>query len=108
MQVHVGDDDTAVEAAVGDSLVIALPENGTTGYQWTVSATGDAVVVDTDELAPPESAAPGAAGRRLVTLRAAQAGNAVVTMRLERPWETLAAKQRRLAVTVHASPAGGP
>ncbi len=79
MQVHVGDDDTAVEAAVGDSLVIALPENGTTGYQWTVSASGDAVVVDTDEFRPPESAAPGAAGHRLVTLRATRAGNAVVT-----------------------------
>ena len=106
MQVHVGDEDTSVEATVGDSLVIALPENGTTGYQWNVSATGDAVVVDSDEFAPPESGAPGATGRRMVTLRATRPGNAVVTMRLERPWETLAAKRRRLAVTVRPSPAG--
>ena len=107
MQVHVGDDDTAVEAAVGDSLVIALPENGTTGYQWTVSAAGDAVVVETDEFAPPGSAAPGAAGQRLVTLRATRTGTAVVDMRLERPWEALATRRRRLRVTIRGSATSG-
>jgi predicted secreted protein len=102
MEVHVGENDQAVEAAVGDSVIIALPENGATGYQWSVEPEGDGVVVESNEFAPPDSAAPGASGQRVITLRAKRAGTARVDVRLRRAWETTATEQRELAITVRA------
>lgn len=100
MEIRVGADEQAVEASVGDVLVLALPENGATGYQWHVEPHGAEVVVESDELAPPDSAAPGASGQRVITLRAARAGTARVDVRLQRAWESTAAEQRELLITV--------
>ncbi len=100
MDVHVGEGDDAVDATVGDSVIIALPENGTTGYQWSVEPAGDKVVVETNTFLPPEDAAPGAAGRRVVTLRAISAGTANVGLRLQRAWETAATERREVAINV--------
>ena len=97
MEIHVGERDRAVEATVGNSVIIALPENGTTGYQWIIEAASDEVVVESNEFRPPESAAPGSAGQRVVTLRATRAGTARVDVRLQRAWETTAAEHRDLS-----------
>jgi predicted secreted protein len=102
MELHLGENDQAVEATVGDAVILALPENGTTGYQWSVQPKGNEVVVESSEFAPPESAAPGASGRRVIRLRAVRAGTAKVDVRLQRPWETTATDRRDLAITVRA------
>lgn len=100
MLVHVGENTSEVEADVGDSVVIALPENGTTGYQWSVEPASDALVVESNEYRSPDSGAPGAAGERVVELRATRPGTTVVELRLQRVWETAATERRELAVTV--------
>jgi inhibitor of cysteine peptidase len=99
-RVEVGPDDDTVEASVGDSVVITLTENGTTGYQWTVDSDSDHAVVESNEYAPPGRAAPGAAGQRVVKLAAQRPGSARVRLHLKRPWEEDAAEHRDLTIVI--------
>lgn len=89
------DEGTEVSAVVGDRVVLRLPENATTGYQWSAEPSEHVEVV-ASSLEPPVGAAPGAAGARVVRLRVVSPGEATVTLRLARQWETAAVQQRQV------------
>lgn len=88
------------EVDPGDEVVVRLPENASTGYLWSVVSVGAGLELVGDATAPPAGGGPGAAGERVVRLRAAAPGRAVVLLRLARPWEPAPAEERQVTVTV--------
>ncbi len=80
---------TTVEAGVGDTVVLDLEANATTGYEWTFTA-GDTFIIEKSEYVPdenPEQLA-GRGGTQVVTLRVTEAGESRLTGTYARSWET--------------------
>ena len=89
----------SVAAAVGEPVTIHLAETPTTGYQWEVVEPHDGLAVDDSSFLPPASAAPGAGGRRSVTVHALQPGTHRLLLQQRRSWEPIAAQTCEVAVT---------
>jgi predicted secreted protein len=88
----------AVSAAAGDTVVLRLAENPTTGYRWQLdSATG--LMLSADEFSS-VSAAPGAGGERRLCFVAPAPGTFQIQASLRRAWEAGAAPQAQFRVTV--------
>jgi predicted secreted protein len=98
--IEIREKGTRVTASPGDRIVIRLPENATTGYQWQVEQVADRLELESSEMIPPAEAAPGAGGERRVVLRARGAGQAQVALKLERPWEWQPTDRFEFDVTV--------
>ncbi len=90
----------ACDAGVGEPVVVHIEETPTTGYQWEVVDAPAAVSVDDNHFEPPTSEAPGAAGRRVITVHATEAGTHHVRLQRRRAWEPAAAEV--VEVVVHA------
>ena len=91
----------ACAADVEEPVVISIEETPTTGYQWEVVDTPPEVTVDESRFEPPTSEAPGAAGRRVITVRATTPGEHRLRIQRRRAWEPAAAET--LEVVVNAS-----
>jgi predicted secreted protein len=91
----------ACDADVDEPVVISLEETPTTGYQWEVVDPPADVEVDETRFDPPTSPAPGAAGRRVITVRATAPGAHRLRVQRRRAWEPAAAET--LEVVVNAS-----
>ncbi len=84
-----------VKVAVGDSFVVTLCSNSTTGFQWSETAqiSGQTVLqqIDHKYVAPEakggEPPAPGAPGQEVWTFKALKKGTSSVSMEYSRPWE---------------------
>jgi inhibitor of cysteine peptidase len=87
IRLDEGHDGTQVDAHVGDTIDVLLPENATTGYQWEVDAPGEALDVQTSELLPPDDPRAGATGRRHVVVHVSRVGDTRLSMRLRRRWD---------------------
>jgi inhibitor of cysteine peptidase len=87
-----------VSVAVGDAVVIRLPENPTTGYRWQVDAVTRLTLV-ADEFSS-VSSAPGAGGERHLRFITPAPGSFHVQATLRRAWEVDAAPQAQFRVTV--------
>lgn len=79
--------DAPARAGVGDSLLLTLPENAATGYQWVVAGLPDVLEPVSDEFVTPEHAAPGAGGTRRWRWTARRAGSGRLVLHLRRPWQ---------------------
>lgn len=77
----------SVRATALDRVVIKLPENATTGYQWTISEVGEPLEVESNDFVPPGQIVPGAAGQRIIVIRPRRSGRARVGLDLKRAWE---------------------
>jgi inhibitor of cysteine peptidase len=80
-----------VSARVGDTIVITLPENATTGFQWNVASITEETLALEDGSAISGSAggAIGAGGGGVTfRFRATSAGNGKVTVKLSRGGES--------------------
>ncbi len=97
-EIELADDAPTVTLDRGDVLVVRLAETATTGYLWRADVDGGLVVLD--EEAGPGGTAPGAAGWRVLRLRADEPGPWRVDLRLARPWADVVAQERRVDVTV--------
>jgi len=86
------DNQKTYEIEAGSTITVSLPENPTTGYQWTARADGPLTVVD-DEFIPPTGDLVGAGGTRVWTLKAESPGTAAFTAVYERSWETTGDEQ---------------
>jgi predicted secreted protein len=102
--VEITENGSTTTVEHGDEIVLRLPENATTGYQWSIeSVTGPLAVVHSELLAPGAAEtrpAPGAAGERLVRIRATEPGVGSIKLNLKRAWEPNAAAEFTAAVTV--------
>jgi inhibitor of cysteine peptidase len=83
------DNGKTVEAQVGDSVMIELPENPTTGYVWTLDVKegiGTVHLSDSTYTAATESAI-GGGGMRTFMVKVQSSGIATIEMKLRRQWE---------------------
>jgi predicted secreted protein len=99
-EVHVSAQDGEVRVALGDDVVVRLPENATTGYRWQVETLDGALRVAADDYAPPGRLLPGAGGTRELRLRPTGAGEARLALVLKQPWGDDIAERYALRVTV--------
>ena len=80
---------TTVEARVGDTVVVSLDANATTGYEWAFTA-GDTFTIESSQYQEgthPEGVV-GAGGTQIVTLRITKSGSSELTGTYARSWET--------------------
>lgn len=77
-----------VDLHVGQTLVLKLDENPTTGYQWRCTWAPEAALKLVDSsYQQPGPAVPGAGGVHTFWLRGLQSGEATVTLQYGRWWE---------------------
>ena len=73
---------------VGESLVLKLPENGSTGYSWKRSWTPEGLLnIAREYYVPAEPVVPGSGGTRCFVFKALAAGQVVITVQYGRWWE---------------------
>ena len=91
-----------VDIRRGDIVEICLPENPTTGYQWSIDR-GEATVValEESEFSRVPDARTGRGGWRKMRFRARTVGTAQLRLTLSRPWERDTSIIERYEVTLH-------
>ncbi len=87
-----GENGRTFEITVGEIFQVSLPENPTTGYQWSVYNSGTPLIsLEKEEYVIPENnpARPimGGGGTKLLTFKAAKPGETEPSLRLRRSWE---------------------
>ncbi|HEV7692942.1 MAG TPA: protease inhibitor I42 family protein [Hyphomonadaceae bacterium] len=77
---------------LGEEILVRLPENPTTGYQWQVSFSGSGEVASIGDSfeAGTASSAPGAAGHRILRFKATRPGAVKLALVERRAWEAAA------------------
>jgi inhibitor of cysteine peptidase len=84
------DDEKLVTLNIGDKLVIKLPGNYTTGYQWEVIKGYDDDIIRQEgkgEYKPEKTDRVGAGGTAIFTFTAVGTGRTDINMEYKRPWE---------------------
>lgn len=101
IEVGRGDQAATVRATIGDTIVVRLPENPTTGYAWEVQ--GDTLVglrLAADDYVADRPSTLGGGGQRTLTFGVVEAGTWPLVLRLRRAWEPPEAYAEELALTV--------
>ena len=96
------DDRAIVELQEGELLMVALPGNPTTGYEWAPAEEPGFLerVPGVDYLPEPASAPVGAGGTFFFRYRAQAPGEGVLRFAYQRPWEEAPAQTFSLTVIV--------
>lgn len=81
------DNGKRIEVSVGTQIRLDLPENPTTGYQWTLHEVGDVLTLKSDQFVVGPASAIGGGGVRQFSFEAALPGNATICLKNMRPWE---------------------
>jgi inhibitor of cysteine peptidase len=93
-----------VAADVGDTVVVRIPDNPTTGYRWDV-ASSDPRAVDI-ERATWDAAAErsiGGGAHRVITIRVVAPGSSTVALRCWRPWAGESSVVERMSIVINAT-----
>jgi inhibitor of cysteine peptidase len=78
---------STVSAQVGDSLIVELPENPTTGFQWAPAEFDHSFVApQTDEFIMGSNTGVGAGGVRVFRFLVRRPGSGRLQLRLARAW----------------------
>lgn len=77
-----------VALAAGQALVLRLEENPTTGYQWSVTSSGN-LRLEANDFVPACGPAVGASGLRCQRWRAQGAGTHPLELVYRRAWEPI-------------------
>ena len=102
MELTEVDAGAARPVAVGEEIVVRLPENRTTGFRWQLAGLPDDVTLVDDGYEAPATGRPGEGGVHTFRLRPTAAGDRRVAVTLGRSWGT-AAPERTLEFTVRVS-----
>ena len=81
--------ETTVEAKVGDTVVVSLDANATTGYSWAFTA-GDTFTIESSQYQEgthPEGVV-GTGGTQIVTLKVTRAGESDLTGMYRQQWNS--------------------
>lgn len=98
------DNGKTAEAQVGESVVIELPENPTTGYIWTFEVkegTGVAYLSNSGYVAANNSGMGGGGMRRFI-VNVQSHGIAKIDIKLRHPWEPESTAVDRFDVVIKA------
>ena len=80
---------TTVDAAVGDTIVVTLEGNATTGYTWEFTAGDTFEIVSSKYVTDPSpSNMAGTGGTQLVTLKVTKAGTSDLTGMYQQQWNS--------------------
>lgn len=85
-------DNKTRELIPGQSLVVSLPANASTGYQWTMEEWDETILSLVSDNYLPQSSDPllaGQGGTRLWKFKAERAGAVEVVFSYSRPWESI-------------------
>ena len=79
-----------VELSVGQSLVVTLESNATTGYSWALAQNSDGSVLSKtgNKYIAPQTTLVGAPGKEEWTFKALKKGTSTISMGYSRPWES--------------------
>ncbi len=92
-EVRIGDADqgSTVELATGQTLVVSLVSNPTTGYSWGIMEVDDAILAQQGEVEyqqdPSSEGLVGAGGTEFFRFSAQKAGETTLSLGYRRPWE---------------------
>ena len=91
--------DNQIVAKDGESFVIELQGNATTGYEWELEFdTG--MIKGVGQEYKPGGEGIGAGGRERFTLKALKAGETVIRALYKRPWEREAIEEKKFKVRI--------
>jgi len=93
-----------IDVHVGDTIVLRLAENPTTGFRWAFDDLDTAAVSAKDGDHSQSSEAVGSGGETTWTLTPTAAGATPVKLKLWRHWEGDSSIRKRFAVTLKVSP----
>jgi inhibitor of cysteine peptidase len=94
-----------ITMAVGDTIMVRLPENASTGFRWTLLSSGEpACAIIDEQREPPAPATPGAGGRHAWQLQARAAGECDFKLAYRRPWEEGSAPARQFDIHIRVTP----
>lgn len=103
--ITAGPGDVELDVTVGDTVVLTLPENPTTGYRWSADPSADhRLSLRTDSLELSEQDRLGTPGIRKFVLGAGSEGRQILRLVLRRPWETTVAPIETASLTAFVAP----
>jgi inhibitor of cysteine peptidase len=103
--VTAGDNGRVVVVKLGDSVVVRLPENPTTGYAWALDSIDSKLLEAGAPAYRGAGAGLGTGGEKTWTLRARAAGRTRVELKRWRHWEGDKSIVERFALTLDIRPA---
>lgn len=98
--VTEADNGTTVEVHVGETTMLQLPENATTGYRWAIEPLNADLVEAQEGQYIRQSNAIGGGGEATWTLHPKVPGTTQIKLKLWRPWEGEQSIQRYFEVTL--------
>ena len=87
IRIGPGDDGRDIQAAVGDILVLRLPENPTTGLRWGWGSLPGPIRLSNDTYEDVDMDAVGAASVRVLTFDLNGPGTAQLSLKRMQAWE---------------------
>ncbi len=88
----------------GQTLILQLAENPSTGYRWSVPALNSQVLqLTADRFNPSGTVAIGSGGQRILTFHAQQPGQISLSLKNRREWEDEAAAVESFTVMVQVT-----
>ncbi len=96
------DSGKSLTLAVGQTLVVTLASNRTTGYSWALAAGQDQSVLKLrdSQYQAPSTLMPGAGGQELWTFTTLAAGSTTLTLNYARPFEPAAPPARTFTLSL--------
>lgn len=93
---------TAIEARVGETFVITLGSNRTTGFAWQLAEDFDNNILElvNSEYIVNDSKLIGAGGKEKFIFKTRGAGKAAISLNYVRAWEENAAPARKMIFTI--------
>lgn len=89
-EVKIGDTDNGGQVAleVGQTLVLSLESNPTTGYQWQIAELDEAILKQTDyEYEADQPVLVGSGGKEVWRFQAQSSGSTTLSLGYKRSWE---------------------
>ena len=88
----------------GQTLVVKLPENPTTGFRWAIARNDEATLaLRSSDYAPAANVGVGGGGQRTFTFAAQKPGSVILQLKLWREWEGDSSVTKRFGVTIDVS-----
>jgi predicted secreted protein len=83
-----GKEDLDITVKAGETFIISLHENMTTGYQWSIDISDEGIVALEYDSYKSDSNAVGSGGKRSLTFKGITSGTATITLVYEQSWES--------------------
>lgn len=96
------DNGRTISARVGDTVLLKLQENPSTGYTWTLSVT-PGLIVTRDQHSPSILRRMGAPGTHEWQIRVMQSGDQTISAIYSRAWEAEATGERKFTLSFRIS-----